>query len=162
MAVTNAREITVRDAVIAMINTDEDTITGGIPFECEASWLPEYFKPQLTKLQVNVRIAGSGSTETEVLDRRTPAGTLDRYHFEITYQMQAAIEDTDKIDLLVSIAKRGFKLFEPNTEITGLTKVVVDPEQTPTIDLCDPFYLREFGVFFSKIELVVKEYVSNT
>lgn len=162
MAVTDAREITVRDAIVTMINTDAASITGGYPFEAVASWLPEYFKPQLTKLQVDVRIAGTASTETEVLDRYTPAGTLDRYQFEITYQMQAAIEDVDKIDLLVSIAKRGYKLFEPNTEITGLTKVIVDPERPPVIDLCDSFYLRNYAVFYAKIDLTVKEYVSNT
>lgn len=124
-------------------------------FTAKSSALPEYLLSQLNILQVDVRIVRE---ETDVIDRRSSPSTEDLYYFEITVQRQSTGEGA-RFDALVNLGKRIAKLFIPNTDIDGLTPEVIVTENAH--ELYDPIMLRDYGVFYSKIELTLREYVTN-
>lgn len=148
-----ARVLTIRDAVIEMINDDAANYTGE-RVNAKATYLPEYAKPQLKVLQTDVRIV---SEETEVIDRAL--SSEDRYFLEITYQKECGAADYDRMDHLLNVAKAGAKLFEVNREIGSLTPAVVVTECEH--DLYDENWFRA-GYFYSLIRLTLREYVSNS
>jgi len=122
-------------------------------FTAKASYLPEYRLAQLNILQVDVRILNN---ETDALDRG-PASE-DIYNLEITVQQETG-GGIDRMDALVSIANRIAKLFYPNMEIASLTPPVVVVRNEH--ELYDVIMLRDFGVFFSRIELGLRSYVND-
>lgn len=123
-------------------------------FTAKAAYDFWYKKPSLSVLQVDVRIV----TEDTAAEDRTPSSE-DVYHIEITVQKAVAPSDTARIDALISIAKRIAKLFYPNMSLSGLTPdvVVVSNEH----ELYDLEFLRDFGVFFSRISLALREYAND-
>ena len=147
----DALAITVRDKIVDLINAETYT---GHPFEATANYLPEYRLATLSILQVDVRIVND---DTEVIDRFP--SSEDVYHLEITLQKQCSSGDATTLDELVNRGKRIAKLFYVNRELSGITPVPVVVENSH--ELYDPFMLREYAVFFSRIELAVRQYVTD-
>jgi len=157
MAEVLARILTVRDTIIETINTTAQSwTTGQETIEAKASYLPEYRLANLTVMQLDVRIVNE---DTEVTDRRVPPSSEDVYHLEITLQKEVSPYDPDKLDSLVSLGKRIAKLFPVNAFIGALSPEVVVTSNDH--DLYDVSLLRDFGVFYTKIELSLREFVTN-
>ncbi len=127
-------------------------------FTAKASYMPWYRLANLKVIQLDVRVV---SDESTVIDRATPPGTEDYYHLEITLQKECNAYDTDRLDELMSIIRRIAKLFIPNTQIAEL-----DGPEVMVTDIDHDDYdwttLDNYGVFYSKIELTLREYANNT
>ena len=154
MADSTADVLTVRTAILDTIN--DETYTN-LPFTAKAAYLPEYMLQQLASLQVDVRIV---MEDTEVIDRMTTPSSEDIHHYEITVQMAVDPANTAAIDALMNRARRIAKLFPVNLTLTDPTPDAVVVANNH--ELYDQFYLREYKVFYSRIELAVRQFATNT
>ena len=148
-----ARILDVRDKIVEMI--DDAAIEGAVG--ANASYLPEYFKQALSVQQIDVRAI---TDEMDAADRQQNVGSAMRvYRMEITVQQNVDAGDVDTIDELVTLTVAIAELFYPNKQLDDLTPIVaVNPEEPPECMVCDPMFLRDYGVFYSRITLALREW----
>lgn len=154
-----ARIIEVRDAIVADIIAEiakKDSAGDAIAqrFDVGTDYIDDYQLANMKSVRVNVKIVGDA---TEALDRG-PSST-DHYQFEISIQQACAINDTEKIDSLVNLAKRISKRYYPEFQLAfSLNPVAVITNET---EIYNYICLRDHKHFHSRINVTFEEFVSD-
>lgn len=155
---TESRIITVRDTIVAAIVAEiakKNSAGTAIPqrFDVSADYVDEYQLENMRDVRVNVKITGDS---TEALDRGP--SSEDTYQYEISIQQACRRYDTEKLDLLINLAKRISKRYYPNKQLTLANPVVCVANET---ELYNFVCLRDHQHFHSRINLTFREYVDD-
>lgn len=155
---TEARLITVRDTIVADIVAEiakKNSAGTAIQqrFEVSTDYVDDYRLENMKDIRVNIKSTGDS---TEALDRG-PASE-DTYQYEVSVQQACNHADTDKLDLLINLAKRISKRYYPNKQLSLANPVVCVANET---ELYNYICLRDHRHFHSRINLTFREYVSD-
>lgn len=153
-----ARIIAVRDNIVSDIVTniaklDSDANAIAQRFDVSSDYIDDYQLENMKLVRVNVKIVGD---TTEASDR-TPASE-DTYQFEISVQQSCRQQDTEKLDLLLNLAKRISKRYYPNKQLSLANPVVCVTNET---ELYNYVCLRDHKHFHSRINLTFREFVDD-